>query len=343
MKDAQRALEAWFGPLPCRVAPLGNGHIHATWEVLCREGRFVLQALNQQVFASPETVLANQAALGAVLAGAPDWSLETPRAILTREGGRAAVRGERWWRLTQYIGPGRTLERLPSAVMSSGAAAAFAGFARALAPLTRTDRLQPVIPGFHQLDGYLSGFDEAWRMAASARRDQALYAALIARRSRYLAAPRLPDEVIHADCKVNNLRFAARGEAVIGVLDLDTVMVGQWWWDFGDLVRTLTPGWPDWAAGFAGLADGYFGGRDALTPAEMDAARQAPAHMSYMLCVRFFTDHLAGDRYFRISRPGDNLRRARAQLAALVKLEAAPRQAAMAAALAKFAFSQSPS
>ena len=120
--------------------------------------------------------------------------------------------------------------------------------------------------------------------------------------------------------KLDNLLFARTSAAVDCVLDLDTVMQGHWAWDLGDLVRSLatTEGALDgelFAAACAGFLSGS--GRRATT-AELLAA---PRYVTFMLGVRFLTDHLLGDRYFKVSEPGENRTRSRQQFALLVELE----------------------
>ena len=129
--------------------------------------------------------------------------------------------------------------------------------------------------------------------------------------------------VIHGDCKVNNLLFAAKSDAVVAVLDLDTLMAAAWWLDFGDLVRSAA--WNDAdefePAFYKALAEGFFSGRGGLEASELDAALRAPAHLGFMLSVRFFDDHLRGNNYFRVAQPGDNLQRATAQLVKLRQMQ----------------------
>ena len=114
--------------------------------------------------------------------------------------------------------------------------------------------------------------------------------------------------------------FTQRVDDVVAIIDLDTVMVGDPAWDFGDLVRSAFAGTEESesppalsASALAALASGFVSGMGTLD----DVARfsAAPAYMSFMLGVRFLVDHLSDDVYFKVSVHGDNLRRARGQLA----------------------------
>ncbi|MGD8416455.1 MAG: aminoglycoside phosphotransferase family protein, partial [Pseudomonadales bacterium] len=204
---------------------------------------------------------------------------------------------------------------------------AFGRFQRILADLPG-GALPPTIPGFLELAGYLDAFDAAGRGNGSA--DRALAEAcggmafIDARRD---LAQQFPpgDDLIHGDCKLNNLLFDAHAPSVRAVLDLDTVMTGHWAWDFGDLARSALAGTlsaeaaaPALAALTRGFADGS--GR-VLTPATVAGA---PVYVAFMLGVRFLTDHLLGDRYFRVSHTGENLSRARTQFELVRLLESIP-------------------
>ena len=128
--------------------------------------------------------------------------------------------------------------------------------------------------------------------------------------------------VIHGDCKLNNLLFATGSAKVLAVLDLDTVMAGHRAWDFGDLCRSVLMGCAhteEMKNLFSALSEGFIrGGGRRLDAEEMLVA---PSYVAFMLGVRFLTDHLQGDRYFRVKKAGDNLVRAREQFELLARLE----------------------
>ena len=130
---------------------------------------------------------------------------------------------------------------------------------------------------------------------------------------------------MHNDCKLNNLLLDDQTGEALCVVDLDTVMPGSVLFDFGELARTgACPAAEDEVDLarvrvdldlFAALASGFAAGaRGLLTADEIRALPLAGPLMALENGVRFLTDHLEGDRYFRIARPGHNLDRARAQL-----------------------------
>ncbi len=223
------------------------------------------------------------------------------------------------WRLFPRL-PARAFQTLPDRLLEA-AGEAFGGFLATFADFP--EQLETVIDGFHDLNGYLAGLDAVVAKAGaktSAKGREPLPELRAIEALRAVSRPGSARRVIHGDCKINNLLFHATEDVAVAVIDLDTLMIGDPAWDFGDLVRSA-----------------FAGGEEAKPPGEFsrlrleslcrgftrrfgaldDPARYAaaPAYMSYMLAVRFLLDHLAGDVYFKVSRRADNLLRARSQLA----------------------------
>jgi Ser/Thr protein kinase RdoA (MazF antagonist) len=135
----------------------------------------------------------------------------------------------------------------------------------------------------------------------------------------------VPTRVVHNDAKLDNLLFRD-GEAVC-LVDLDTLMPGAWLWDVGDLLRTTSTASPedDPAATvdpalYRAAINGYRQALAGATAAELDAIEIAGAVVTFEQAVRFLTDWIAGDVYYRTWRPGQNLDRARAQLGLLASM-----------------------
>ncbi|MGA2522472.1 MAG: phosphotransferase, partial [Acidimicrobiales bacterium] len=140
----------------------------------------------------------------------------------------------------------------------------------------------------------------------------------------------VPVRVAHNDAKLDNILF--RGTAAVCIVDLDTLMPGAWFWDVGDLVRTAgstaaedrsgpEPATVDHTLHGAVMA-GYRRGVSTgpMTSAEHDALDLAGAVVTYEQGVRFLTDFLSGDRYYRTDRPGHNRDRAQTQFQLLASL-----------------------
>ena len=313
----------------CRVRPLAAGHINDTYIVDgAAKGRFLLQRLNRAVFPRPEAVMRN---LAKALAHEGGRFLVGP--VATAQGRQFATdtRGD-CWRVFPFV-PSRSFQQLPDELVAV-TGAAFGRFLTVFGDFS--EQLEPVIDGFHDLNGYLALLD------AAAKQDEATDELRLVEELRGAFHPSDARQVIHGDCKVNNLLFHPREPTVVAVIDLDTVMLGDPAWDFGDLARSVFAGAEESASAgefslrrFELLCHGFA----AAFPSIDDCARYAaaPAYMSFMLGVRFLADHLRGDVYFKVASRGQNLLRARSQLRLAERLRtAAPAmEKTLAAALAK--------
>jgi Ser/Thr protein kinase RdoA (MazF antagonist) len=212
------------------------------------------------------------------------------------------------------------------------AARAFGTFAADLADLDAATLVE-TLPGFHDLPGRAAAFERTLRTDALGRASDAgaeaetlrTQCARVRRELELRGAAAAPRRVVHNDCKINNVLFDdASGEGLC-VIDLDTVMPGSVLCDFGDLVRTATCPTPEDETDlsrvrfdldlFRALAGGYRSGMGPLlTPAELRLLPVAGPALTLENALRFLTDHLEGDVYFRTQRPGHNLDRCRTQL-----------------------------
>ena len=287
--------------------PLGEGIIHDTFLVRGAGDARVLQRVNRTVFRAPELLMENVARVSAHLcAKQPGWA---PSLVPTVAGDAFAHAGEDVWRLWTYLPGAGAMNRVETDRQAQIAGTGFGRTYRWLQDL-QGPKLKDSITGFLQLDHYLDVFDRCPGAPAD------LVSAVDARRG--LAARfRARTGYIHGDCRVEHLVLNGAGEAA-GVLDLDTVMWGNWAWEFGDLVRSLSGGQP-LASRFEAAARGYLG--EAEVAATAEELVLAPRYTTFMLAVRFLTDHLQGDRYFKTASRGENLRRALAQFRLLEAME----------------------
>jgi Ser/Thr protein kinase RdoA (MazF antagonist) len=242
------------------------------------------------------------------------------------------------WRTYAVIEGAHSIDYCRCPEQAFQAARAFGAFAADLADLD-ADTLVETLPHFHDLTARAAALEDALR-ADSRRRAPGVspeidrVRAQLARVQRELGARRAtsaPRRVVHNDCKINNVLFDdASGEGLC-VIDLDTVMAGSVLCDFGDLVRTAACPAPEDEtdlsrmrfdlALFRELARGYRSGAGALlTSAELRLLPLAGPALALENAVRFLTDHLEGDVYFRTRRPSHNLDRCRAQLRLLAHM-----------------------
>jgi N-acetylhexosamine 1-kinase len=305
--------------------PLLGGHIHLNRLVQCTGGRYVLQRINEVVFPDTDALLRNGERLVAHLGPAG----MVPMLVETGSGQRSfqAADGSRW-RAFHYL-EGTTSRNTPGDPADAFEAAhIFARYRRALATLSLTD-LTATIEGFHDLPHRLEVLDAVAGGDPVGRRGHVLPEL---DRLRHLGhdvgeafegrRAEMPLRIVHNDAKLANVRFDLASGKAGAVIDLDTTMAGLVAFDVGELVRsTSTHAAEDADIAtvdldlelMAAVAEGYGAGSDDLSEAEVAALALAGPLMTVENAVRFLTDHLAGDRYFRVSRPSENLDRARAQ------------------------------
>ena len=287
---------------------LGDGIIHDTFIVMTSGNPVVLQRVNQSVFRDPGLLMANVARVSAHLCGKQSgWA---PSLVPTAAGDSHASVDGQVWRLWTWLPGAGALTVVETDRQAYVAGTGFGRTYRWLQDLSGP-RLEDSIPGFLQLYHYLEAFDRC-------RGAPADLSALTDARRTLATRFRARTGYIHGDCRVEHLVLSNAGEAA-GVLDLDTVMWGNWAWEFGDLIRSMSGEAPV-PSRFEAAARGYLG--EAGVAATAEDLVLAPRYTTFMLGVRFLTDHLRGDRYFKTSKPGENLERAIAQFRLLEAMEA---------------------
>lgn len=333
------------------ASPYGSGHINDTYKVDVKSSagppRFILQRINHNVFQRPDELMANVERVCAHAyaklkkAGAPEADRRTLRLIPTRPGKAWHIdeEGNRW-RCYHFIegATGHDVVRAPE--QAYAAAKSFGAFQALLADLPG-DRLHETIPDFHHTPARFARFQQALAQDAHgrARVSGPEIAFALARAHEVsvvvdaLRDGTLPERVTHNDTKLNNVLLDDVTQAGVCVIDLDTVMPGSVLYDFGDLVRTSTsPATEDETdlskvrmqfPMFEALVNGYLeSARGFLTPKEKELLPFAGKLITFEIGLRFLTDWLEGDTYFKIKRPTHNLDRARTQFKLVESIEA---------------------
>jgi thiamine kinase-like enzyme len=321
--------------------PYGSGHIHDTWCVTFDHGRrIILQRINTAIFTNPVAVMENiervTAHLRSMLAGETDLDKRVLRLVSTRDGVAWHVDAEnRYWRAYRFIEGARTFDVVSSPRQAFEAAKAFGEFQRLLADLPATV-LHESIPDFHNTAKRFRAFEQAVAedvagRCADARHETAFAASRIEMATELLNAE-LPRRVTHNDTKLNNVLLEDETGRGICVIDLDTVMPGLVAYDFGDMVRTMTCAAEEDECDLSrvamefGLFDavlrGYLeGAKDFLIAGERDSLISGAKVIAFEQGIRFLSDHLAGDTYYKVSRAGQNLDRCRTQFRLLESIE----------------------
>ena len=320
---------------PVACTPVLHGHIHDTFVVTCRgEKQFVLQRVNRVIFRDLDglaTILEHITAHVARKAGARGVRSIVPEPIPALSGGWMHIDATgAAWRAAQYVESSRALGTDTTNAELGAAARAFAALTR---DLDDVGPLVDTIPHFHDFPRRLADLDAAVSAdrvgRAAGVRDLIATARQLAERLTHeldaLDSDRLPRRVVHNDAKLENVLVDSETGIVAAIVDLDTVMHGTVLNDFGELARTAASGAaedePDLTKvvldreRFAALATGYLdGARDFVLDSERNALALGGPLLTLENAVRFLTDHLNGDVYFRVHREAHNAQRARAQL-----------------------------
>ena len=332
------------------AAPCGSGHINDTYAATYRDGdtlhHYIHQRINHVIFRDPAAMMDNIARvtrhLQNRLAGEPgtDPARESLTLIPTLKGAAYHVDADgHFWRTYLLIERARSLDTVSTPEQAYQAAYTFGRFQNYVSDLPGP-RLHETIPAFHHTPLRFQALATATqrdvhqraRKAADdlafAHAHEPLTRTLLDLQARGLA----PERVTHNDTKINNVLMDESSGRGLCVIDLDTVMPGLSLYDFGDLVRTaVSPASEDEQdldrvqvrlPFFEALVQGYLDGvGPVLTEAEIAHLPEAGLLITLETGLRFLTDHLAGDTYFKIHRPDHNLDRCRTQFALVARLE----------------------
>jgi len=325
------------------VARLAGGHINDSFRVYVRgpagARSYLLQRLNPQVFPRPDRVVENVAWVTRHITGrlraarVPDWPRRVLVLVPTRDGGEWLSDTGGVWRAFVFLDGTMVRQSAASAADCHTAGRAFGEFLRLVADYDGPP-LHETIPGFHDTHGRFARLeavaraDPCGRVAGARGEVEAALGgrSLAERLPPLLASGEIPLRVVHNDAKISNVLLDGRTGEALCVVDLDTVMPGTALYDFGDMVRSMaSPTAEDeeelsrvavHLPMFEALARGYLETAGAvLTSRERELLVFAGRLITLEQAVRFLTDHLEGDRYYRVARPGHNLIRCRTQLA----------------------------
>jgi Phosphotransferase enzyme family len=322
---------------PLRMTAVGMGHINDTYRVDIEEDGntncWLLQRLNHEVFRKPDRVTDNILAITSYL-GAQDYPyfITTPVAGLD---GRFLQRDPagNYWRVFPFLKNTHAPEFVDSPATAFEAARAYGAFARALCHFP-AKKLSETIPGFHDTAQRRVYFEEilktdpVGRVATAGPEIENMMRCgpLFDRIDVLKKSGALPLRATHNDTKAGNVLLDCESGKAAAVIDLDTVMPGTILSDYGDMVRTFVPNVPeDWPVPgeielrmdiLDALDRGFLSETaEMLTQTERDNLQVGARWITGEQALRFLSDHLAGDVYYKTKYPGHNLVRARNQLA----------------------------
>lgn len=314
-----------------KLEAYGSGHINDTYRVETTEGDFILQKVNKEVFDTVALVHNYELLNKALEQYYEKTNIRlTPKMLTTATGAYHFVDQDGCaWRKVAFLPGSKSYDITTDPEISFAAAAAYGKFQLFLNTLDAKS-FQDTIPQFHHPENRMKQFETAKKNAsaetlANAETEIAQvekYNPIVQEITQLLSSGKLPRRLSHYDTKLNNVIFYTGRPYVI---DLDTVMQGTVLFDFGDMVRTFTsPAAEDEPnidktifrmEHFEALTKGYFGVlKNELSALEKENLLLGVKAILYEQVLRFLSDFLNGNVYYKVAYPEHNLIRSRTQL-----------------------------
>lgn len=319
------------------INPFGNGLINDTFRVTLKdnEDEYVLQRINHNVFTDVDVLQNNIEIVTSHLRskleknGESDIDRKCLRFLKNPKTGKSYVKhGDEYWRLKIMVKDSDTKDDL-TVDSAYTVGLTFGEFEKNL--LEITSELQETIPNFHNMEFRLKQFNDALDADVAGRVKEVPelihkvmeYAEEMTTMERLHREGKLEKRPCHCDTKLNNILFD-NNDNILCVIDLDTVMPSFISSDFGDFLRSAANTGKEDSVDlsevefnleiFKSFAKGYIRSATFLTPLEKSLLPFAARLFPYMQAVRFLTDYLNGDTYYKIQYPEHNLVRTRAQM-----------------------------
>lgn len=313
-------------PKSLQISSLGEGLIHETFKIEAYSSAWVLQGFNHQVFPFPERIAANLNLLNN-LSAKSKLSFILPLPIQARNGETLLKIDSKYYRLFEFV-QGITIQEISDPKQAYFAGKAYGELANWTKEIN-PEKLQESIPNFHRLDLRFARFLEILHTRNDLTSEERTLAEFYKNQMQLIEKykkliQKLPFRLTHNDTKINNLIFSSDLTEVKAIIDLDTIMAGMLLYDFGDLVRTVACSEPETSChwkkimlipqNFKLLLQGYCEGiKEFATPAEIHSLLFGGEVMTSIMGLRFFTDHLEGNVYYRVDYPKQNFDRAKNQ------------------------------
>lgn len=324
----------------CSVRPFGNGHINDTYFVKTVEHDspdYILQRKNHHVFKNIEGMMENIIRVTNHIRRQleAEHECDIERKVLTHvktKNGNYYLKDPdgNYWVMMLFIRDSISCETIEEPNQAYMAGRAFGNFQQRLSGLSGPP-LYETIPDFHNIEYRLKNFEHALKTnfenrAAGARKEIDYAIACSEEMQTLLKASRsgsIPTRITHNDTKINNILFDNQNR-ILCIIDLDTVMPGLVHYDFGDAIRTAAnvaaedetdisrisvnlPIFEAFAKGFLKEL------KDTISVNEIQLLAHSARFMAYIMGLRFLTDYLEGDVYYKVSKDKHNLVRAKAQ------------------------------
>lgn len=326
------------------ILPYGSGHINDTFLVECEKNKYILQRINHNIFKKPHEVMENIINIcnhireKIELAGG-DTKREVLNFVKAKNGTYLCEYDGNYYRAYVFVDGVHTYQSIENPLHFYNAGKAFGKFQNMLADFD-ADKLHETIVDFHntqdRYEKFLKAVEDNKAGRAHLIKDEIEF---INKRKDYydmlvrlLADGDIPLRVTHNDTKLNNILIDTKTDEAICVIDLDTVMPATLLYDFGDAIRfgtnTAAEDEKDLSkvnfdiSLFEKFAQGFIEEmKDSITPLELQLLPFSAILITMECGIRFATDYLDGDVYFKIHRDGHNLDRARTQFKLVLEME----------------------
>ncbi|MFZ1311408.1 MAG: phosphotransferase [Chitinophagaceae bacterium] len=323
------------------VEPVTNGLINQSFKITCNNtgGSFLLQQINHHVFTRPEKVQQNYMLLWKYLREKDiPFIIPEPKHFINdktffRDG------QNNYWRVFEFISGTKTLNIADNISQAKGVANIFAGFTACFSKFD-SNQLHITIPDFHNLSlrfrqftqSLSNGLNERIRKSQQLIDDLNLRERYVNFYETIIESDEFRLRVMHHDAKISNVLFDTASEKLICPVDFDTVMPGYFFSDLGDMIRSMACSENENSNRYEELNirkdfyDAIVSGYTEVLNGQLTFSEKKYIHLSgllmiYMQALRFLTDYLNGDIYYRISYPEHNFDRATNQVILLKNLE----------------------
>lgn len=344
MKTAayQEALDAYGNPLhEFSVEPMQGGLINQSYKVTSKYSgdSFLLQNINDSVFSDPVIVQGNYERVWEHLRDKEKGFLIPEPKKFPGDTPLFCDSHNKYWRVFEFMYGSQSFESPQNPLQANTVAKIFGRLTSRFSDFD-IEELNAVIPGFHNLSLRYKQFEQSLHQLRFDRLKKASpLVDELRKRERYVnlydvftESDEFPQRVMHHDAKISNVLFDEDSGNVICPVDFDTCMPGYFFSDLGDMIRSMTG-----SAGesdretenlhirkdyYEAILDGYLEEmKETLTTSEKKYIHYSGLLMIYMQALRFITDYLSGDSYYKTSYEEQNFDRAKNQLTLLQRLE----------------------
>lgn len=341
MNIPKEVIEAFFTVTEAiNIEPIGNGLINQSWKVTAGENSYFLQRINSYVFQYPEQVQENYLKLWQFNRSAKSGLLMPSPVTGKNKSSLFIDKENNYWRAFEFIPQSKTYSVAEKAGQANETAKTFGKFTASFIGMNAAD-LKIVITNFHNLSFRYGQFEVALK---SKRTERLIKASSLVeelkQRKHYVSvfekicssAAEFPLRVMHHDAKISNILFDEKTGKVICPVDYDTVMPGYFFSDLGDMIRSMISPEDEKSTRYEnirirkefyeGIVEGYLEAvKEILTESEIKYLHYSGLLMIYMQALRFLTDYLNSDAYYKTEYEEQNYDRSKNQVVLLQKLE----------------------